>query len=284
MISVIVVTHGRKCLLKDCVLSILDNSKGISFELIVVDNASDDGTADFLRSLGSTVRIISLTKPVHLNVAKEIGAAKAAGNYLAFTDDDCLVAQDWLRAINISLESYDVVAGIVAPVKKVELPFWWRKSMEWIIGVNISQSPNYFVLGSNLAYRKDAFYPLNAMGRFRNISVDASIYGEDTARVRVAVSHGKTFCFDQRMMAYHQVRPEAFTVGYCMKRSFKEGWSEPTWSITIDVLCRKVAVVLINPIRYLLTGDFNYICRFVVAIGYILRCLSFGFFRKGLLC
>ena len=54
--TVIVVTHGNLAFTKLCVASVIHNSAGVPFELIVVDNASADCTADYLRQLAAANR------------------------------------------------------------------------------------------------------------------------------------------------------------------------------------------------------------------------------------
>lgn len=72
------------------------------WELIVVDNGSDDGTgavlSDFAARAAFPVRVIAEPRP-GLSRARNRGVAVAVGDVVAFTDDDCLVAEDWLDVI-----------------------------------------------------------------------------------------------------------------------------------------------------------------------------------------
>ena len=53
--SIIIPSYNQVGYLKQCIESIRENTD-LSYEIIVVDNASTDGTADYLRGLGSLVR------------------------------------------------------------------------------------------------------------------------------------------------------------------------------------------------------------------------------------
>lgn len=66
-----------------------------SFEVIVVDNGSTDGTAGVAQGFAG-VRVVSEPAPGSYN-ARNAGLALAQGDYVAFTDADCRPAADWLR-------------------------------------------------------------------------------------------------------------------------------------------------------------------------------------------
>jgi GT2 family glycosyltransferase len=79
-------------------------------ELLVVDNGSRDGTAGVLRPYGDRIKRLeeSTRGPA---AARNAGLRAAEGDVVAFTDADCRVERDWLRAIVAPLE--DARVGIV---------------------------------------------------------------------------------------------------------------------------------------------------------------------------
>jgi len=66
-------------------------------ELIVVDNGSTDGTAQFLRAHHPAVRVIPNTNNIGFAAACNQGAAQAQGRYLALLNNDMRPAPDWLE-------------------------------------------------------------------------------------------------------------------------------------------------------------------------------------------
>ena len=98
--SIVVPTHARPRQLADCLQSCanLDYPRD-RFEVIVVDDGSgtpEDVTIPFQGRLDMTM----LTQPhAGPGAARNRGAACARGEILAFTDDDCTPAPDWLRAL-----------------------------------------------------------------------------------------------------------------------------------------------------------------------------------------
>lgn len=69
-----------------------------TLEVICVDNASTDRTAEILRSFGSRIQL-EATSVRGPGAARNAGLRKASGNYVAFTDADCAVAPDWLERL-----------------------------------------------------------------------------------------------------------------------------------------------------------------------------------------
>lgn len=92
-ISVIIPTRNRKEFLCEAVASVLAQSFA-EWELIVVDDASEDGTGPWLQSLSdSRIRVLRLESHRDRSAARNAGLAAARGEYVLFLDDD-----DWLLA------------------------------------------------------------------------------------------------------------------------------------------------------------------------------------------
>ncbi len=89
-VSVIVPTFRRAGLLKETVDSILAQTF-TDFELIIVDNMSEDGTAEYVTGLGDA-RVRYFRNPNHgiISVNRNVGIKRSVGSYIAFCDDDDL--------------------------------------------------------------------------------------------------------------------------------------------------------------------------------------------------
>jgi glycosyltransferase involved in cell wall biosynthesis len=69
------------------------------WEVLVVDNGSEDDTQDVVRRFVDRLPIRSCIEPTAgLSVARNRGVAEARGRYLIWTDDDVLVDRGWLQA------------------------------------------------------------------------------------------------------------------------------------------------------------------------------------------
>ena len=94
LVSVIVCTRNGNARIGRC-LRALENLADLQHEVLVVDDGSSDGTADFVARTFPQVRLLRLP-PVGLSAARNAGAAAAGGQIYAFTDDDCAADHEWL--------------------------------------------------------------------------------------------------------------------------------------------------------------------------------------------
>ncbi len=96
LLSVIIPVHnGGEALVH--VLRAVLSSRYRDFELIVVDDGSDDGSAERSRAVGATV--LATGSRLGPAAARNLGAAHARGRYLCFLDADCEPGPDTLGAI-----------------------------------------------------------------------------------------------------------------------------------------------------------------------------------------
>lgn len=97
-VSLLLAVRDEVGVIEACVRSVLD-SDWPDLELIVVDDASTDGTREVLRGLAARLgfRLIALDRNVGKKHALVRAAADATGEVFAFTDSDCMLAPDALR-------------------------------------------------------------------------------------------------------------------------------------------------------------------------------------------
>ena len=101
-----------------CLASLFHDTDYANFEVIVVDNASKDGTPDLLRSLAASeprLRIVLNDDNRGFAAANNQGAAMARGRYLCFLNNDTVVHGGWLRTLIGHLRRHGGL-GLVGPV------------------------------------------------------------------------------------------------------------------------------------------------------------------------
>ena len=99
-----------------CVESILANTSGASVEVVVVDNGSTDGTADYLEEaqrLHSNVKVIHCDHVVGDAAGKNIGLKQARGRYILLMDASVEVVGDMLQPVAEQLADRSV--GVFGP-------------------------------------------------------------------------------------------------------------------------------------------------------------------------
>ena len=123
-ISVIIPTVGRS-ILRKCLRSIADGSQ-LPGQIIVVDQSSNPeirGWLDDLQVLGVETKHLPSTQTGKAS-AVNTGVERADTEFIAITDDDCLVAPDWLRNMRAHLKNRSgaVVTGRVEAAGDEEVP------------------------------------------------------------------------------------------------------------------------------------------------------------------
>ncbi len=116
-VSVVVPARNRPDQTRACVESLLKlDYPAERLEIIVVDDASEPPLANVLAGL--PVRLVRLSDNLGQSSARNLAAAQARGDLLAFVDNDCLAEPQWLRALVPYLDdpAIAIVGGrVVAP-------------------------------------------------------------------------------------------------------------------------------------------------------------------------
>lgn len=84
------------------------------FEVLIIDDGSQDGTREHLDSLKWEEPKLTVLHQEHRGpaVARNLGISKSSGRIIAFTDDDCLVPPTWLSSLKKGYETFSNVSGI----------------------------------------------------------------------------------------------------------------------------------------------------------------------------
>ena len=90
LISVIVPVKNNENTIKEGVESIL-NLNYQNFELIIVNDGSTDSTKNILEELTDDRKIVIETTGVGASKSRNLAVEKAKGEFVAFTDGDCIV-------------------------------------------------------------------------------------------------------------------------------------------------------------------------------------------------
>lgn len=90
-LSVVIVSYNTADLLDDCLSSVFTGQEGTDFEVIVVDNASTDGTRGLLATRYPAVRTILNDGNRRWAGGNNQGAAAAVGEYLLFLNSDTVL-------------------------------------------------------------------------------------------------------------------------------------------------------------------------------------------------
>lgn len=112
-VSVVVNTYQRAAALADT-LDGLRRLDGPEVEVVVVNGPSTDGTDELLAGWSGLIKVAACPER-NLSASRNIGIALAAGDVVAFIDDDAVPEPDWLDALVAGYDD-DEVAAVGGPV------------------------------------------------------------------------------------------------------------------------------------------------------------------------
>jgi GT2 family glycosyltransferase len=95
-----------------CLGALAQHTSDVDYEVIVVDDASRDGTAAFLATLGGDLQIIRNAEPLGRAHAANQGAEVARGRFLVFLHPDTIPRQHWLTALVADVAAHPDVAAV----------------------------------------------------------------------------------------------------------------------------------------------------------------------------
>lgn len=96
-VSVIVIAYNEEAYIKKCLAAILNQSFP-AFELLVIDDGSTDETSSIINSIhDERIRHIRNDKNLGVAESRNIGLKYAKGEYIFFTDADCVPNKYWLE-------------------------------------------------------------------------------------------------------------------------------------------------------------------------------------------
>jgi len=90
-LSIIIISWNTRTLLRACLSSIFRHPPPFAFEVIIVDNASSDGSPNLVRAEFPEVRLVENQANLGFATAGNQGAGSAAGRYLLFLNSDTCV-------------------------------------------------------------------------------------------------------------------------------------------------------------------------------------------------
>jgi len=110
LVSVVIVSFNSRDDLSECLPSLFSQSYS-EFEVIVVDNSSTDGTADFVEKGFPPIRAIRNERNYGCAKGYNIGIGQSRGKYVVLLNPDTVVEKDWLRELVRVIETDKNIAA-----------------------------------------------------------------------------------------------------------------------------------------------------------------------------
>ena len=217
-ISVVIPVRNEEAKIARCLEAVF-NQTVKPFEVIMVDGHSTDKTVENARKFSIKI----FYEEYHTRAgACQIGVENAKGEYVAFTDADCIPERDWLE--NLVKEFDEVIIGVGGGIKNIGEGLW-EKSINLVMGTFLGSANSvqgrFFtdkryvksISGCNSMYRKD---DILKVGGFNVISPGA----EDAELNRKLLEFGKLIYTPDAIVSHnHRWNLKEFT-----KKMFRYGY------------------------------------------------------------
>jgi glycosyltransferase involved in cell wall biosynthesis len=281
-ISVVVCTRNRVEKLRRCIDAFAKVKTGRQWELIVVDNGSTDGTYEYLKSLPAHIACAPLKLACEpragLAIARNTGVSFSHGDVIAFTDDDCYVAENYIDAMIRAFANPTIgfVGGRILLYDKSDLPITINESEEYE-----PISPYTFVgtapvQGANMAFRRSVLKTISGFdealgGKVACEDTDAiaraswsGIGGVYDPHPTVSHHHGrKTKTQERKIWAFYDRGRGAYYIKHMLNPASRATYLRAWAKITLAQLCNastlRSRIALLNGLRRELAGATYYI-------------------------
>lgn len=232
LVSVVLCTRNRARLLERALSTlVVQTLPQYKYEVLVVDNASADATAEVVKRFtkGHPALRYLREETIGLSHARNRGWRTADGTYVAYTDDDCLLPEQWLEVAERTISELRpaVFGGPYFPVYDAAKPSWFRDEYRSSTHGDKAHAlcSERLLPGGNLFVRKDL---LVALGGFRadfGMSGNRIGYGEESDfqhRLR-KTEPDSLLWYEPSLFVYHLVRAERLRWPWLIRQFFSKG-------------------------------------------------------------
>ena len=200
-VSVVIASWNRRDEIRET-LTELRQQTYPDFEVIVVDNNSQDGSPELIEREFEDVRLIRLPRNSGVE-SRNIGIANARGEIVVIVDDDAILEKDWIeKAVN----KFDREPQVAVLASRV-LNYYTKEICDWIYGKGVNTlASNEFqafsFVGCGAAIRKSA---LDKVGLFPE---EYFLYGDEGDLSIRVIDLGYQIRYYPDLIAYHRVPVE----------------------------------------------------------------------------
>lgn len=208
-VSVVVPTFNRVGMLRQSLAAILAQTWR-DFEIVVVDNMSEDGTQDYVRSLApAPVRYLRNPNNGVIAVNRNLGVRAARGRYVAFCDDDDLWRADKLARQMALMQARPEVALCYTAAE-----YFIDGGRSWQRGVRNAVREDHFrhLLSRNFISNSSVLIRKDVLDELGPLNVDPDVKGCEDYEYWLRVSYRHPIaCIAEPLLRY-RIHPDAISV------------------------------------------------------------------------
>ena len=144
-LSIIILNWNGKKMTEECLNSLIPQINN-NFEIIVVDNASTDGSVKYLKQKFSKIKIIESRENAGYAGGNNLGVKNAKGEYILILNNDIIVDKNFLQEIWKNKDKADILG--------VKNYYYDKKNILWSVGSKV----NKFTMKASLLGNKEEDY------------------------------------------------------------------------------------------------------------------------------
>ncbi len=185
-ISFVIPAYNEEGYIEACIESIRKHWTSDFLEIIVVDNASTDGTAAKAAVIPG-VRVVKETRR-GTNWARERGFRESRGELVAYLDADARIPHGWAAKVQKEFAANPKLVCLSGPFRYYDLSLRTRilaEGLWWIFAPITYRILGYAALGANLVARRDALTEIGGL------DTTLVFHGDDTDTARRLSKVGK---------------------------------------------------------------------------------------------
>ena len=111
-LSIVIVNYNTKKLTIDCIQSVLNSKLNFQYEILVVDNASSDGSVEQIKSLFPYIKVISNKENVGFSKANNQAIRRCSGRYVLLLNSDTIVNECTLDKMILFMDEEKDVGAV----------------------------------------------------------------------------------------------------------------------------------------------------------------------------
>jgi glycosyltransferase involved in cell wall biosynthesis len=238
-ITAIVCSHNRWPFLEKCLSALLSQTLSPdSYEVVVVDNCSTDGTREAVASMAAADRriVYAFEGRLGLSAARNAGLRTAKSDLVAYTDDDAEPYPDWLERIVEIFETVKprpaIVGGEIEPVWGAPRPGWLDGLPMRMVAARLgwSEHPVFLDLAKTFVCEANCAYPRSILERYgpwpESLGrVGAFLLSNENAINRTIFEQEKFVYFDPAVRVRHHIHADRLNLRWMARRYFWQGVS-----------------------------------------------------------
>jgi len=236
LVSVVICTHNRANYLFKAIQSAVNQSYPKNdYEIIIVDNASTDQTADLVRKFHDVGNLRYVHEPkLGISFARNTGWNVAAGRFIAYLDDDAVASPEWVSAVERAFKlapSAGAVGGRVDAIWEAKRPEWLEDDLVMSLGlIDWSDKPKYipdlrmeWLVTANMAVPAAVLTEIGGFETRLGRVGKTQVRGEDTFFQKQIIRRGHPCFYYPDMLVGHHVPASRLNKPWFRKRYYTQG-------------------------------------------------------------